>query len=534
MALEMAKYRKLFLEEAGEHLSEISRALLSLEKDPEAARSIDVIFRMAHSIKSMAASLEYESITELAHALEDRMEGVRTRGKLADGTEMAALFQGLEGLEAMVAVVAQTGEAPPARPDLIASIRTRLQSVPGPPLENPERGGPPRPVQPQPPPGPQASVRVRTEVLDRFLGAVGEVILSSSQLRTAAGEQQMSAELSAGFDRVERRVTELQRRAMDLRTTPLLRVMEILPRSARQLGEQLGKPVEVELVGTELDLDRSILDRLNEPLLHLVRNAVDQGIEPREVRVAAGKDEVGHISIAARRERDSIVIDVQDDGAGIDLESVRRRAVEVGLLHPDLAEDLPPREVAALIFQPGISTAKGVSAVSGRGVGMDAVKATIESLGGVVELRTERGVGTTTTVVVPITAAVQRVLLCSVSGERVALPITKVERILELPAASIERSGPESFALIDDEPVLVLDLAERLAVVSPPPSEVVPLVVVDIRGESVAVRVERFEGQQEIYVKPVPELLCGVRLLAGFTVLGDGSPVFLLDLNHLA
>ncbi len=380
----------------------------------------------------------------------------------------------------------------------------------------------------------QASVRVRTETIDRFLGAVGEVILSSSQLRTAAGEQQMSAELAAGFDAVERRVTELQRRVLDLRTTPLLRVMETLPRTARLLAEQLGKRVEVELVGAELDLDRSILDRLNEPLLHVVRNAVDHGIESPAERIAAGKDEVGHITIAARREKDSIVIEVQDDGAGIDVERVRAGAIEAGMLHPDLADDLPPEEIVALIFRPGVSTAESVSEVSGRGVGMDAVKATIESLGGVVELKSERGVGMTTRVVVPIAAAVQRVLLCAVSGERVALPISRVERILEVPAGSIERSGPESFTLVDDQPVLVLDLAERLAVPPPPPSDAVPLVVVDIRGEAVGLRVERFAGQQEIYVKPVPELLAQIRLLAGFTVLGDGSPVFLLDLNHLA
>jgi two-component system chemotaxis sensor kinase CheA len=375
---------------------------------------------------------------------------------------------------------------------------------------------------------------VRTDTLDRFLGAVGEVILSSSQLRTSAGDLQMSADLSSGFDTVERRVNELQRRVLELRTTPLSRVMESIPRTVRQLAEQLGKRAEVEITGAELDLDRSILDRLNEPLLHIVRNAVDHGIESPEDRIAAGKSEVGHIAIAARREKDSIVIDVRDDGGGIDLDSVRRRAVEAGVLHPDLAEDLPPHEIAALIFRPGISTAERVSEVSGRGVGMDAVKATIESLGGVVELRGERGVGTTTSIVVPIAAAVQRVLLCAASGERVALPITKVERILEVPADSIERSGPEAFTLIDDEPVLVIDLAERLAVAPPEPSPTVSLVVVDVRGERVAVRVERFVGQHEIYVKPIPDLLSGVKLLAGLTVLGDGSPIFLLDLNHLA
>jgi two-component system chemotaxis sensor kinase CheA len=302
----------------------------------------------------------------------------------------------------------------------------------------------------------------------------------------------------------------------------------------RQLAEQLGKRVEVDIVGAELDLDRSILDRLNEPMLHIIRNAVDHGIEMPEVRRAAGKSEVGRISIVARREKDSIAIDVSDDGGGIDLEAVRRHAVEVGALHADLAVDLPPEEIAALIFRAGISTAKSVSHVSGRGVGMDAVKATIESLGGVVELKSEFGRGTTTSLLVPIAAAVQRVLLCAVSGERVALPITKVERILEVPAESIERSGPESFTLIDDEPVLVIDLAEKLAVAPVPLVGAIPLVVVEVRGERVAVRIERFVGQQEIYVKPIPELLAGVKLLAGLTVLGDGSPIFLLDLNHLA
>ncbi|MBW2272677.1 MAG: chemotaxis protein CheW [Deltaproteobacteria bacterium] len=378
------------------------------------------------------------------------------------------------------------------------------------------------------------TVRVRTETLDRFLGAVGEVILSTSQLRgTAAGERQ-SAELAAGFDSVERRVSELQRRVLDLRTTPLLRVMDTLPRVARQVAERSGKRVEVKLVGAELELDRSILDRLTEPLLHIVRNAVDHGIEGPDERAESGKTSVGQVIIEARREKDSIAIEVRDDGAGIDLEALCARAVEVGLLHPGLAEDLPPGEIAALVFQPGVSTAASVSEVSGRGVGMDAVKATIESLGGTVELRTERGVGTATTLRVPITAAVQRVLLVRVASERVALPITKVERILEVPADSIERSGGESFTLIDDEPVPVLDLADLIKLEKSESSEAVPLALIEIRGARVGLRVDQLLGQQEIYVKPLPDLLSKVKVLAGLTVLEDGCPVFLLDLNHLA
>ncbi|HKK50173.1 MAG TPA: chemotaxis protein CheW, partial [Myxococcota bacterium] len=267
---------------------------------------------------------------------------------------------------------------------------------------------------------------------------------------------------------------------------------------------------------------------------HLVRNAVDHGFEGPEDRRAAGKPESGRLVIEARRQKDSIVIDVRDDGRGIDLDSVRRRAIEAGLLHADLAADLPPEEVVSFVFHPGLSTAHSVSEVSGRGVGMDAVKATVESLGGGVELRTERGRGTTTTLHVPITAAVQRVLLVGVAGERVAIPIAKVERILEVPAEAIEDAAGDCFALIEEEPLPVLDLSRQLRIETGESESVfVPLVLTDVRGERIALRVDRFEGQQEIYVKPVPELLAPVRILAGLTVLEDGSPVFLLDLNHL-
>jgi two-component system chemotaxis sensor kinase CheA len=363
---------------------------------------------------------------------------------------------------------------------------------------------------------------------------VGEVILSSSQLRTGITRYAQDPEVVDGFDRVDRRVAELQRRVLELRTAPLVRITENLPRTARQVAEKLGKRVEVEIVGAELELDRSILDRLSEPLLHLVRNAVDHGLEAPAERAEAGKSEVGRLVIEARRQKDQVVIDVRDDGKGIDLASVCLRAIDSGLLHPDLAADLPPEEVAAFVFHPGLSTKRSISEVSGRGVGMDAVKATVESLGGGVELRTEMGRGTTTTLVVPITAAVQRVLLVGLAEERVAIPIAKVERILEVSNDAIEEAAGDCFALVEDEPIPVLDLSRELRIErSESDSGSVPLVLSEVRGERVGLRVDRFEGQQEIYVKPVPELFAPVRILAGLTVLEDGSPVFLLDLNHV-
>ncbi len=377
-------------------------------------------------------------------------------------------------------------------------------------------------------------MRVATEALDRFLNAAGEVILSSKQLRTASRSKDRDpAQIAVAFDQMDRMVGEIQRRALELRTTPLLRVLDNLPRTARDLAERLGKRVQVELVGAQLELDRSILDRLGDPLTHLIRNAVDHGIEAPEDRVAAGKNELGRITIEARRERDTICISVGDDGRGIDLDAVRARAVEAGLILADLAEDMPPDQLAALVFRPGLSTATRVTEISGRGVGMDAVKATIEALGGSVELSAKPGLGTTISLVVPITAAVQRVLLVSLGVETAAIPVAKVERILEIESSSIERGGREAFALIDDEPVLVLDLAECMCLPCPPDEKFVPIALVEVRGERVALRVQRFVGQLEIYVKPVPELLGGVRALSGLTVLGDGRPIFLLDLNQL-
>jgi two-component system chemotaxis sensor kinase CheA len=250
--------------------------------------------------------------------------------------------------------------------------------------------------------------------------------------------------------------------------------------------------------------------------------------------VSAGKPPVGRLVVEARREKDLILIEVRDDGAGIDLERVRALAIEAGLLHPDLAEDLPPEEIAQLVFRPGLSTAREVSDISGRGVGMDAVRATIESLGGQVEIRTERTQGTTTTLIVPITAAVQRVILLGVSGETVAIPVAKVARIVEVKADEIEHSGRDAFTLIEDEPVPVIALAERLALPAPAARAEQTLVLAEVRGEVMALNIDQVVSHKQIYVKPIPELLSGVRPLSGLTILGDGVPIFLLDLNQLA
>jgi len=382
-------------------------------------------------------------------------------------------------------------------------------------------------------PAPPPSLRVKTETLDRFLGTVGEVILSSSQLRTAAADTAPPA-AAVCLDRMDRVVGDLQRRALELRTTPLQRIVEPLPRMAREIAGRVGKRVEVEIRNAEIELDRSILDRLSDPLVHLFRNAVDHGIEVPSVRLAAGKPEIGRIVVDARRRKGLIHITVRDDGAGIDLELLRSRAVDAGVVVSDLAEDLPAEEVAALVFQPGLSTAASVSETSGRGVGMDAVRATVEALGGHVELATERGLGTTMTLVVPITAAVQRVLLVGIGTQIAAIPISKVGRILEIAQAEIERTGHDAFTIIDDDPLPVIDLGRHLAYERGEVGSLALLVLADVHGEVMALEVDSIVGQQQIYVKPVPELLASRKVLTGLTLLGEGRPVFLLDINQLS
>ncbi len=539
--MDLEKYRRLFLEEAAEHLGELGRALAVLEKDPASTEAIDAAFRMAHSIKGMAATLSYDGIAALAHRLEDRMQRVRRAGRAEPAGDLPLLFRGFDALEALVSAVREGDPAAHADPALLEEL-----SAEGPPAREPRaqppsgalpareggsapapRGAPGDLRAPRPPP----TVRVRAETLDRFLATVGEVILTSSQLRAVSDSAKGEAgtQVVEGFDRMERVVGELQRRALDLRTVPLLRVVEPLPRLARSLAREQGKRVRVELSGVELELDRSILDRLAEPLVHLVRNAVDHGLEPPEERRARGKDEVGTIRVEARRERDAIRIEVRDDGRGLDLASIRRRAVEAGLLHPDLAEDLPEQQLAELIFRPGLSTAASVSEVSGRGVGMDAVRATLEALGGSVEISTRVGEGTATVLLVPVTAAVQRVLLVGFADDVVALPIAKVERVVEVPVHAVERSGSERFVLLGDEPVPVLDLGGALRLPTAGSADHALLVLAEVRGARAALRVDRLVGQQEIFVKPVPELLAPLRALAGLTVLADGRPVFLVD-----
>ncbi|MFQ5515111.1 MAG: chemotaxis protein CheA [Myxococcota bacterium] len=528
--MDLEKYRLLFVDEATEHLAEMSRALVHLERSDaheSVADAIDTLFRMTHSIKGMAASLDYDPLSTLAHSLEDWLEPRREDARLP-AASLPLLYDVIRALERMVEEV-DRGAAPPVpREDLIARLAAPSVDAPPSPSVSDASLAPPLP----------RSVRIRTGVVDRFLAEVGELVQRQSRLEALQRESplwQIPREFTDELEGMARVVRELRRRVLDMRTTPLRRVFERLPRVASELARELDKRVRVELSGDECEADRAVVDHLADPLLHLVRNAVGHGLEAPAEREAAGKSPVGEVRVAARTAGGRLVVELVDDGRGIDIERVRRRAIERGRLLEEVAEDLTPEQVCELIFEPGISTSPTVTALSGRGVGLDAVKRAIESLGGSIRVESLPAQGTRFEIELSSMAALQRVLVVEIGGERIALPVDPLEAVVPVEEGSVERAGSESFFVWKDDPIPMLDLAERLGLpTAPEPSSVRGHVLIgETRGFRLALRVDRAASDLEVFVREVPPLLSGLQPLGGLAILPDGIPVFLIELSVL-
>lgn len=390
-----------------------------------------------------------------------------------------------------------------------------------------------REAAPQPPEA-SRTVRVRTEILDGFLDAVGELILATARIREVgrALPAVHRVALDEGVDRLHGIVKDLHDKVMAVRMTPLALVTERLPRAARDVARKVGKQVEVEVKGAEIEIDRAVLEEVSDPLLHVLRNAVDHGIEPPHLRLLAGKPATGRITVQARRERDRVVLEVADDGKGMDAARLRASAVARGALTEEQAAAMGDREALFLACLPGISTAEVVTDVSGRGVGLDAVKKTVETVGGTLELESAPGAGTRVTLRLPLTVAVQPVLLVRVAGEVLGLPIAKVHGAAQVEISRLDRSRGAPVLPYDGALVPVHDLERLLGF--PPPALDERAVVVAEGGEGrVGLAVDALLGQQEAVLKPLGSPLDAVPGLSAVTVLGNGRPVFILDVQRL-
>ncbi|MGQ3412390.1 Hpt domain-containing protein [Natrinema sp. LN54] len=375
------------------------------------------------------------------------------------------------------------------------------------------------------------SVRVDVEQIDSLLTLVEGLVTSRVRLRHAADSNDGGSALETELDALSDLTTDLQETVMDIRLVPLQSVTNRLPRVVRDIARDQDKEVAFEMTGEDVELDRSILDRIGDPLIHLVRNAVDHGIEAPEQREEVGKPREGAVEVHADRSRDRVTITVEDDGSGLDPDRLRSEAVEAGILDESDAESLPDEDAYDLIFHPGLSTADEVTDVSGRGVGMDVVKRTIEDFDGTVSIDSDEGDGTTVTMTLPVTVAIDEILFVESGGEEFGVP-TKAVQDIET-ATAIETTDGDSLLPGEDGDYPVISLADVLE--TPATGANGDGMVVRIRDEvrEVALHCDHVHGQQEVVVKPFEGVMSGIPGISGATVRGRGEVVNILDVTTL-
>jgi two-component system chemotaxis sensor kinase CheA len=364
---------------------------------------------------------------------------------------------------------------------------------------------------------------------------VGELLLATARLREVgkALPENVRPPMEEGVYRLHALVKDLHDKVMTARMTPLSVITDRLPRAARDIARRKEREVDLVITGAEIELDRAILDDLADPLLHLLRNCIDHGLESAEERLAAKKPAKGRVLVSVRRQRDRVVVELEDDGRGMDAQKLKAAALARGLITQEAASRMTDREAFLLACAPGVSTAKDVTDISGRGVGMDAVKRTVENVGGTLEIESEQGRGTRFTLKLPLTVAVVQLLLVGVGEEVFGLPIAKVLGATEADGESLGRSR-DTPMLPHGNSLLPVHFLETLVGVAPgPASRVRPFVVVEGDTGKLALAVDRLLGQEEVVLKALSRPLDLLPGLSGVTILGTGRPVFILDVPRL-
>ncbi|WP_236953648.1 chemotaxis protein CheA [Methanocaldococcus bathoardescens] len=375
------------------------------------------------------------------------------------------------------------------------------------------------------------TIRINIEKLDKLMNLVGELVITRANFSQIANKYQLK-ELNNAINRLSMLINELQEEVMAMRMIPVAYVFNRFPRMVRDLAKALGKEVEFIMEGTDIELDRTVLDELAEPLVHLIRNALDHGIEPPEEREKVGKPRKGVLKLIAERERDHVNIIVEDDGKGIDPDKIRKKAVERGIISEEEAKKLSDHEAINLIFMPGFSTAEKVSDVSGRGVGMDVVKTKIESLGGTVVVYSEKGKGTKVVLKLPLTMAIITALLMKLADQVYAIPITSVLDVTMINREDIKNIEGTNAIIYRDEIIPVIWLKDFLGMsYIQERGDELTIVVIERSGGKLGVVVDEVIGREDIVVKSLTGILKNIPGLAGATILGDGRVALILDLS---
>jgi two-component system chemotaxis sensor kinase CheA len=384
------------------------------------------------------------------------------------------------------------------------------------------------------------AVRVDIRKLDRLMNVVGELVLVKSSLAAVAerlkiegGDPVLTAELHRANRTLERKLAELQSGILEVRMVPLEQVFDKLARMVRKIAREVGKEIDLAVSGGDVEIDKLIVEELSDPLMHLIRNAIDHAVEPVEVRERLGKPRAGRITLAAAQKGNHVEIVVEDDGAGIDEERIREVAVQRGLAAGDAVRQMTRREVMNLIFVPGFSTARQVTSLSGRGVGMDVVKNNIANLSGIIELRSVRGHGTRFEITLPTTLAIVRALVVAVAGRTYAVPLNSVLEILQVGASEVRTLSNREVITLRGATLPLVRLSAFFALTGARSADPFYVVVVGLAQERLGIAVDDLLGQQDIVVKPLGKVLQGVRGIAGATDLGNLHTVLVLDVGSI-
>ena len=383
------------------------------------------------------------------------------------------------------------------------------------------------------------TLRIDAARIDALVNLTGELTVAKNRIahiaqRAAAAREPSAAALKQECDRLARLVGGLQRAVLELRVLPLRTVFQRFPRLVREGAENLGKPMRLVTEGDDTEADKAVVDALFEPLMHVVRNAMGHGVESGPDRAASGKPLVASITLRARREGEHVVVDVDDDGRGVDPALIRRVAVDRGVLSAERATEMGDEEATSLIFAPGFSTASQPSNLSGRGVGMDAVRAVVERLGGRVSVRSELGAGTNVRFVLPFSVMISRVMTVSAGGQVYGLPLEAVVETARIARQHIHPVGQAHVAVVKNRTVPLIDLGEALGRGPRRDADEVVVVVALLEGQMAALQVDAIGESMDVMLKPPAGLLAGTPEIAGTTMLRDGNVLLILDLNALA
>jgi len=578
-----------FLTETTELLEKLDDDLVALEKTPTDTDLLNQIFRSIHTVKGASSFLGFDLLVRVTHKTEDVLNRLRKGELLVTPEIMDVVLEATDLVKTLVADIKagdiidreidetinklipllseQAQQPPPAEPEAGPSSETNVaadaatqQSAPAEQSLQPPH--PPAPASMPPatttsapgtakkaaPPkaadkggddlSDSSTVRVDVKRLDDLMNQVGELVLERNRMI------QLNQDLQGGnsdhvlfgeeFGKLTKRMnfvtSELQMQVLKMRMIPVEKVFKKFPRIVRSLSRDLGKEVDLQIFGEETELDRSVVDEIGDPLIHLIRNAMDHGLETPDERLAAGKPRTGTLVLAAVHEGNSIIISIKDDGRGIDTERVGRKAIEKGLITEDQLAAMSQREMFDLIFLPGFSTKDKASDLSGRGVGMDVVKTNIKKLNGLIEIKSEKGMGSEFILRLPLTLAIIQSLLVEVEGEVYSIPLSSVLETLRVDQRQFHVVGGQEVLKLR-ESVLPLIRLEQVFKVQPSAErdDFCYVVVIGAADKRVGLVVTRLVGQQEVAIKSLGNYLANIPGIAGSTILGDGRVTLIVD-----